>query len=215
MVFLHSFNVRLATHHVKLGISAEEVATMQSNTDNFVYLVNLSRRVQDTRDAFSRFKDTALYGDMNEPTPPIPVFPSVAPPETISPGIIPYLKMIIRKMKSSLNWTQQLAEEFGLWTDHPSPNPASIVPLLSGSALPMGEVGIKFRKYRREGIHLEQRLKGEQTWTSRGNFTRSPIVIAPGGKNGDPAAFEFRARFTEDDKPVGNFSTVMSIVTTP
>lgn len=215
MIFLHVFNAKLAIHHVALGISAEEVAQMQLNTDNFVYLVNLSRQVQDTRDAFARFKDTALYGDLNEPTPHIPVFPTVAPPETISTGIVTYLKMIIRKMKSSGKWTRQLAEEFGLWTDDPSPNPASITPVLSGWALPMGEVAIKFLKYRREGIRLEQRMRGEQTWTSLGNFTKSPIILGPGGKNGDPIAFEFRARFTENDKPVGNFSSVMTVITTP
>ncbi len=213
--FFVNFQEKLVTYGPSLGISPTEIAMMANHVANLTFLINVNQQVADTREAFTDFKQTMLYGDVDGATPPTPAFPAINLPEAGEPGIITYAKLLIRKMKSTTKYTNQMAEEFGLWSDHPSPDPESNMPVLTATALPLGELEVRYRKNGRQGIQLEWRFKGESEWKNLGRWTTSPIKFTPPSETGQPQIVEFRARYTEKDSPVGNFSAVITVVTTP
>ncbi len=215
VIFLPNFIDKLNQFGSLLGITPAEIAQMEAHVANLTYLVTITKNVQDTREAFTDFKTTIINGDLNEPDPQVPVFPSINLPEAMGVGVVPYTRHIAQRLKSSIKWTEQLAEEFGLWTDNPSPDPESNLPVLSGSALPTGDVEIKFRKHGRQGIILEMRKRGEETWTNMGLKVTSPTIISPKYDTNEPQVLEFRCRYAEKDQPVGPYSQILTVVTTP
>jgi hypothetical protein len=93
---------------------------------------------------------------------------------------------------------------------------ATAKPTLKIKALANSIIEIGFVKGESDGIELELQRGSDTSWTRIGKFIKTPAeddtpTIAPN----TPEVRRYRGRFLEGNKPVGQFSDIVSVVTTP
>jgi hypothetical protein len=213
-LFLKNRVVKMPIYQAALGVTAAEVTKLNDGAQNFEYLMNLANQISDTKEAFTNFKNTMYYGEQAA-QPAIPIFPIVAMPNTGQQGIVTFAKALIKRIKTSSGYTEQIGEDLGLIVvGGDSLSPAEIVPELKLRAIEDGVVEIKFSKDGLDAMKIDWKPKGEETWQLAGVYTSSP-ALHNGSNGGNPQAREYRGRLLKKNEPVSQYSAIYSVVTTP
>ncbi len=203
----------LVDHASALSITSAEVATLDADVAITEYIANFTLRLADRKMAYSAYASTMMNSD-HAGTPPLPVFDSFNLPESGVAGVFPRLRRLVKKIKSSANYTLQIAEDLGLVILSPVPEPAPMFkPVVTASALVDDEISVKFKKGRFSGAELQWRLQGQSQWTSSGNFYSSPIKIKSPIDDGAAGVVELRIRMVKGNLPVTNYSQIERVVT--
>ncbi len=212
---LEQLNLTVPAHQAELGLSAGDLVRLNAAAVNFAYLRNMADIVEDAKQAFTTYKRNIMNGPETGNFEP-PVFTAIVMPELAEPGIIPWTRNLIQRIKNSTGFTQELGEEFGLLEQVPDPfNPGDIVPELKLKALIDGKVEIKFSKQGLAAMKVFRRKKGESAWADAGTYTNSPGIDPATAPGGEPEAFEYRGILLDKNEPVTQYSPVYTIVTNP
>lgn len=215
-VFMQNLVVKLPALQPTLDLTALDITLLQESAANFNYLVNIAQTVSDTKEAFTDFKQEVFYGELySEPVPP--TFPVITPPETVSGGIVPWLKGLLKRIKAAPGYTEQIGEELGLIVDDPAALvPGDITPELTLISLDNGDIEIKFKKFGLPAIRVDWRRKGETDWNLAGVYTSSPAIHShPSDPPGDAESREYRGVLMQKNTPVSKFSDISVIATNP
>jgi hypothetical protein len=133
--------------------------------------------------------------------------------ELLSENQIKIIRRLIKKMKSSPNYTIALGAQLGIVGSAISFDETELKPLLK-LKLDAGQVRISFGKKSMAGICIYSRTRGAGTWQKIAQVNHSPFFDTRSLNEADqPEAREYRAFFHNGYKEVGQESDVASILT--
>lgn len=149
----------------------------------------------------------------------IPVAPPLGTlPTTVAPGIVPRLQQLIRRIKVAPNYTEAIGQALDIIDseDKPSNDEEHAKPTLKGTAQPSSEVRIDFNKGKSDGVWIESRRGSSPQWELLGFDAFSPYTDSrPPLEAGKAEVREYRARYIKHDEPIGEWSDIISVSTTP
>ncbi|MGI8924355.1 MAG: hypothetical protein ACR2HJ_10020 [Fimbriimonadales bacterium] len=87
---------------------------------------------------------------------------------------------------------------------------------LKAAAGPNSEVAVGFSKQNYDGIQIESQRGGETGWTVLGNDAFAPYIdTRPPLVAGQSEVRKYRARYLDGDTPIGDWSDIVQVSTTP
>lgn len=209
----------LTAFAVILGILPAEVTRISDDADNYGYMITAAALVEESRDAFYAYKGIIIDAAPGTPAPGVPVLPVIAMPAAVTPGIVPNLRLTIKRIKASAGFNDVIGEALGLLesgTGEIPGGPESLTASLTVAAKPSGRVEIAFSKQGQSGMRAEFKRKSETVWGLAGDYTKSPANhIAPSVPPDEPESRQYRGILMSNNEPVGNYSPIYTVVTTP
>jgi hypothetical protein len=133
--------------------------------------------------------------------------------ELLQDNQVKIIRRLIKKMKSSANYTIALGAQLGIVGSLVAFDETGLKPVLK-LRLDAGQVRISFSKQNMRGICIYSRKRGELTWQKLAQVNFSPFLDTRSLNEADkPEAREYRAFFHNGYKEVGLESDVASILT--
>lgn len=217
IALMQNIVAKLPTYESVLGLTTTEVTQQAHDSENYEYLINLSQQVTDSKDAFFAFKELVVDGEITTVIPPNPTFPTINPPRDATPGIIRRLRLLIKRIKASTGFTDQIGEDLGLLENVPNAIvPQDIVPELKLKALTNSRIEISFSKKGFDAMRVEYQRKNDTGWQLAGVFTSSPALHEQAPEvPGEPESRVYRGVLMEKNVAVTQYSPTYTIVTTP
>ncbi len=216
-LLLQNFVAKLPGYAIALGLTPTEVTTQADDAQNFDYLITVAQQVTDSKDSFFAFKDLVIDGEISTIQPPPPIFPTISMPQHPFPGIIKRFRLLVKRIKASTGYTEQIGEDLGLLENVPnSIVPQDIVPEMKLKALTGSRVEISFSKKGFDAMRVEYQRKNDTGWQLAGVFTSSPATHElPPELAGEPESRSYRGVLMEKNVAVTQYSPTYTIVTTP
>lgn len=216
VVWLNNFATSYATHAATLGLAPETAEALTRDAAMFQYLVgDLIPTYQAAVQARTAYKNLLKEGPVDAAPPPVPAAPVTgAHPPAVPPGIMPRVRNLIARIKSSPGYNESIGRDLGIAGEGtPGPSGPS-KPTPRASAVTDGTVVIAFNKAGFDGVVIESRRSGETGWTRLGTDNYSPYTDGrPPLVAGRPEVREYRLRFLDRDEPVGEWSDIIAIST--
>src|SRR5690606_18446683 len=149
------------------------------------------------------------------PTPESPSFTSVSLPAASGGGIQEFMRQIVRRVKAAPGYTPQIGEALGLESpDNVAPDLETISTTLRVSALPDGVMKLRYFKKGMDGARIEYKKPLESNWTRLGDYKAAEVQYQLSGDlAAQPEKLLYRVRLLKNDQMVGNYSSVVSVVT--
>lgn len=138
-------------------------------------------------------------------------------PADVGAGIYERLDNLVKRIRLSPNYNEEEGALLGIVPVSPSgPVPEEVPPKIKAAAYPGSQVQIKFVKGDSNGVAIETKLDNSDTWINVGNFSNSPVFLnIPTNPENLPRAVQLRARYLEQNTPVGQYSDIVSLATLP
>lgn len=206
--WLSNFASKFAESATSLGFTAADVTALNNDSAMFSYLVSLVETYTTAKEQRVKYRDLIKNGPIGTPGGAMPVVPTVIPaPALVPPGILPRVKLLVARIKTSPTYTEAIGKGMGIIgaeqiADYTEVKP-SIKLLMKG-----GRVEVQWIKGDSDGIRIEVD-RGTGTWTFLATDTvphytdTAPITAA--------ATWKYRAMYFVADEPVGLWSDVVSI----
>jgi hypothetical protein len=220
VIWYKNFAQKFAAHAPALGFTAADVSAVQADGAMLDFLISdLLPTYQAALQARTSYKNLIKDGPLGTQGGDPPAAPSLGTaPATVAPGVVPRLRQLIKRIKSAPNYTQSIGQDLDI-TGAEGNAPGDVEkakPAAKGFALPGSQVRIEFKKSGFDGVFIECRRKGETDWTKLGIDLFSPFIDArPPLEAGVPEVREYRLRFLLRDEAVGEWSDIISVITTP
>lgn len=221
MVWLNNFAASFAARADALGFTEAEVAQVRADAAMLSYLVgDLVPTYKAALSTRTTYKALIMNGPLGETGGPPPAAPAVnAPPATVAPGIVPRLRRLVQRIQVAPAYTEAVGSELGITgaeASGPSAPASTAKPKVTATALAGGRVRVEFNKAGFDGVQVESRRAGETAWQALGTDNFSPYTDErPSLEPGKPEVREYRLRFVERDEPVGDWSDIVPVTTTP
>lgn len=214
-LYLENLFEKMPEYQVPLSISVADMNRLNNAATNFDYLRNMANQVNDAKESFSEFKKTMIYGP-EDASLTMPLFPEITLPGATEPGILPWLRGFVKRIKANPNYTTQIGENLGFIVDNPDPfNPGEIIPELKIKVMSDDQIEIKFSKQGLDALRVDWRPAGTEDWLSAGVFTSSPAIYQHNSPGKNPQAIELRGRLLQKNNPVSQYSPIYQVVTNP
>lgn len=212
---LQLMKLNLPTHTAALGVSAGEVSQTERDADTVGYLIPYTSAVNAFKEEAFSFKDLIIDGELNAPTPALPVLnvPD-ASAITFTVGIVKRLRLLIRKIKASPNYNESIGRDLGIVRDSEGISPEMLKPTLKVTTMIDDKVRVEFNKQGQTAVRIQLK-RGGGNFETVGDPTTSPFVDHTASTGGNPEKREYRAVYLEKNEPVGQYSDIASVVTTP
>jgi hypothetical protein len=216
MAWTKNFASALVGVQVTLGITMSELEAVQNFADNLEYLLDFNTSFKQQRDSFYVFKREMIFGAQG-PMPEAPSFTSVSMPGPGQKGGVEMLRVLVRRIRASAGYTQQIGELLGIEKPTPPPpDPMLITPTISAVPMPDGKVQFKCSKMGMDAVRVEYKLPNVEGWNVAGEFTTAKTVASlPDNLKAQPERVLYRARLLKKNEPVGQYSSVISVITNP
>ncbi len=215
-----NFNNKMIASGADHGFSSDEIHRVSDDYSVLHSLVQGSETMRVNSSEYTAYKKIILYGGANDLAPGFPILnvPVIPPFATsIAAGIIKRVRAMVARLKASPNYNEAVGQDFQvIGTSQALFSLDTAKPLLKIKPLPNSLVEIGFVKGESDGLELELQRGIETTWTRVGKFIKTlgeddtPLITA-----NTPEVRRYRGRFPQGNKPIGNFSDIVSIVTTP
>lgn len=216
--WFNNFATQFAALMAHLGFVAADVTAVENDNDVVQYGFEEGQNADNYADAVRSYRKQITEGDIGDPTPVWPAAPNILDPPIVPTGIFERLDNLVKRIRVAPNYTNDDGLLLGI-VGTASPGQESLEnesPTLKAKAVPGNVVQVDFIRGKSDGIAVETQIDNSIDWTSAGSFFKSPAELPiPAGPNNLPRAVRLRARFLDGNKPVGNFSDTVNVVTTP
>jgi len=215
VVWFNDHAAGVTTHGATVGLSAGEITQATTDAATVSHGVNGRSLYNSKAQEFTAYKDILLYAPINTPLPGTPAVPAVG---TLGLGALTACVARARaraeRMKAHPNYTQAIGEDCRIVSRAEPPPPTQ--PTLQAQVLTGFQVGILFAMLGHAQIEIVTRRAGETEWTLLTFDTNSPYLDARAPLvAGQPEVREYRARFRDNDIPVGDWSDIVSATAQP
>lgn len=212
------FSPNLPSVAAAVEVSAAKVARVTNDAAAFNYLIERNNLVRVYKESESKAKERAFEGNVDEPAPQLPKLnlPDLPAGVTINAGIEKYASNLVRQILDNQNCTPEIEALLGI--ELPDEKDGDEV------------LRTDIREIRAElgAIILKASLKGKKAYrvfclrgtsgifeaigdSSQSEFTDDrPNLVA-----GQPEKRQYKVVLLENNKPVGEFSAIETIVTQP
>jgi hypothetical protein len=212
-----TFASQLANVGPSFGISPAEIDAIANDAAALQWMAQNKIAVEAYRSAAISYRKHMSERNAAAQASEYPQPPEPPPPGLIVPGIFARIDAVVRRVRVANGYSESVGALLNiipvkpaeLVVDDAKPNP-------SLSVLPWNVLVITFVRGGFDGIEIQMKIDKDPAWSNAGRFYRSPINInVPAGPNNLPRAVEIRARYLRGNDPVGQYSDVDTISTTP
>ncbi len=213
-----NFMPKITGYQTALDLTAAEIAVALGDGAMFIHLVTQRvSAVTTAAQAQRTYKNLIANGPIGTPTGAPPALPTLsAAPTTVPAGIWPRTRALVQRIKSAANYTEAIGTDLWIIGTDEEIDPTTAKPTFTATALPSGEVRLKWVKGAFDGVVIEGRAPGSATWTALGIDHFSPFVdTRDNATAGQPEVREYRLRYLLKDDQVGEWSDVVSVTTKP
>ncbi len=213
-----NFTVQFAIIATILGFSPAEVTAVQADNNLMQFLRNAANQMDAVIAAARQFRKVITEGNIGQVTPNWPAqfagSPADPPPDT---GVFERLDDLVRRIRVAPNYTPETGALLGIIPSKPDPIvPTEVKPEPSIIAEPGNKVIVKFSRGQMDGLDVEVQLDNSGTWDNYGKYPKSPAELTiPENPQGLPRYVQVRSRYLQGNQPVGQYSDVDAISTTP
>ena len=219
--WFENWAAKMDDHGAEHGFSAAEIQQAQDDAILVRNIVSAWQAIQAYRSEFSNFKNLILDGAKDAPMPAYPQFVVPFAPASagrLLPGVVKRTKSCVRRLRESIAYNEAVGADFRVLPPRSlriAPNEAK--PALRPQVLTSSQIEAAFKKNGFDGIELEvQRGSNANLWTPVGRFYTSPAEDpTPPSAVELPEIRRYRARYLKRNKPVGEYSDIVSIITKP
>ena len=130
---------------------------------------------------------------------------------------MPRLRNLVNRIRLAPGYTEDIGKDLGIADEGSTSAPDTTAkPTVKATAETGGHVRIEFNKRGFEGVWIEGRRKADADWAFLGIDLHSPFMdTRPPIQPNAPEVREYRLRYYDNDQPVGEWSDIKSVVTTP
>jgi hypothetical protein len=199
-----------------LGFSPAEVAAVQADNDMVQFLNTKVAAFKNYVTAVQLFQQHVTLGRNDGMTPDFPVTPSFTVPPLTPAGIFERLERTVRRVRVAHAYSDDIGVLLGIIPSKPARLiEDEVVPSLKAAGMPTNVIEIRFTRGRMTAVDVWTKVDKSAEWTHAGIFTNSPAVIKVPDNDGQPRAVQIRARYVLGNDPVGQYSNIVNVVTTP
>ncbi len=214
---LQLWKERVVIYAATFGLSSSQI--IQLNVDAVVYnhLLTAKSYLNEDVSEFFTYLDNITVGDPNLPASPYPTITLYALPDfegEIRPGIVIRNTELYNFFKKHPNRTAEILADLGITESSSSSISLDLLkPSISGTAMPDDKVALTFNKQGQSAVRFQMRRGGD--WTTSGDPTSSPFIDATKSLDDKPEKREYRSIYLVKNQPVGQYSDIITIYTTP
>jgi hypothetical protein len=216
VVWYINFAAKLATHGALVGVSAGEITLAGTYSTMLQRVVN-GRQVKKTdAEEWTAYKDLIIYGSHTAPEPTEPTSGTITPaaPDPIPVGVIEWTRMLVERIKNHTGFTAAIGEDLGIIS--PPAGAVPTEPTISAAAETDFAVRISFAMEGFPMLEIQSKRGSESDFSVLAFDTSSPYVDTRAPLvAGTPEVRQYRARFIQDDAPVGGWSLTVSATAGP
>ena len=214
-----NFEENFPTLGADLGFSGDEITGLVNDSAMLRYAILNGQ----TAAAFSKtctgFKNAMLGGvGDNVESPKVPVYNEInAPKNLVAAGVLERLSKALQRAKLGSKFNQSVAEQLLIAA------PISVAavsndakPTASGTSMTGSIVRIDWTKRKFDGVFIDSQRGDETAWTRLDFDMRSPYEdTRPPTATGKPEERRYRLIYFTDNKEVGNWSDIITVITLP
>lgn len=217
--WMTNFVAKLTVHAATISVTAAELSAVQADMEFLTYLQrDLLPLYRAKAQEVTAYKDLIRNGPLGAPAGTLPTAPTTPKtPTLVPPGVMPRLASLVQRIKNAPGYNPAIGADLGIL-----PAAARTVavddskPAFTALALPGSQVRLDWVKGKLDGVRIESRRGGESEWTRLDDDRFSPytdirLPLAPGQSE----TRSYRLRYLKKDEPVGSFSDVATVLTTP
>lgn len=215
---LQIWRVKVDDHSARYNLTVDQTNQIKDDAVLYNHLIAAGNQLETDREEFYSYKNNAFKGNVKAdaadyPAISLPALP--APLGSYMQGIEKRNTELYNYFKKHPNRTEQSLSDLGITetTKTPIP-PEELKPKLSGSAMPDDKVELPFNKQGEAKCRIQMR-RGGGDWNTIGEPDFSPFVDETPSIGGIPERREYRAIYMRKNKPYGQYSDIIVIVTTP
>ena len=215
-LYLNNVAIKIPDYQVTLNYTLAEIEAVQQDAANYAYLLTLSNQLKQAVDVYYEFKRQMFEG-AEGPMPDIPGFPGISMPGAGMAGIVTRAKLFKRNTMTRPGYTVLIGEALGMEKPvTPPPDPMLITPVLSATPIPDGKIQFKCSKMGMDAVRVEYKLPNVEGWHPGGDFTTAKTVTSlPETLKVNPEKVLYRARLLKKNEPIGQYSSVITVITNP
>jgi hypothetical protein len=212
VIWLNNFAAKLQNHAATLGISQEQITSVQNDAQMISYIVNEVNRFKNGLGERVGYKDMLVYGNGSEPPAPAPVYQNTSPPAVVPFGVIARVSRMVRHIKSSENYNDAIGNDLGVIGSESDENTADMKPLLN-VRLHAGKPVIEWKKGQADSIDIYVNRGDGRGYIYLAN-DMSPhytdeFALPPDTKMGE---WKYKGIYRIRDEQVGTFSDEVSVI---
>ncbi len=216
--WFNNFSTEFPAVSVALSFTVEEQDAILTEANWVVYACRMSADASSLSQAWTDWRDRLL----DEPAAPeagstpstsAPAAPAGLPP---APGILSRFRAYIRRIKAAPNYTSSIGESLRLVASASPVDDATAKPDLTAEPLANFKAKVRLPKRGFPGLIVQARREGEAEWTDFGVKTSAVFVDErPTVQPGKPEVVNYRAIYSRNDQPVGQWSDVVTVTKQP
>lgn len=209
-----NFALKFAEFETDLGFTAADVTSVNNDSLVVNWLLDADEAFEANIEGFRKFRDETLYSEKGDSAPSDPVTVLPVQPATLTTAIIERLVNLVERIQLSDKYTDEIGAQLGILTTKPEQiAPENWKPEIKARAAAGGKIENSFVRGESDGILYETQIGAETVWTEKARFFKSPGTINISGDQ--PQTVRLRARYLIKDAPVGQYSDIVQIVSTP
>lgn len=215
--WMQNFTTQFTPMAVPLGFLPAVVTALAADNEDMQFCAMATVEIDAFSKAFRQYRDILTAGGIGDPTPSYPLNPTLNPPAQVNTGIYERLDDLVKRIRVAPAYTDEVGALLGILP--PPPNgfaPETVQPSLKATAMPGSVVEVKFVRGNMTAVALETKLDNSDTWSDAGKFYKSPAeLVIPVNTQNLPRSVQVRARFVDGNKPIGQFSDIVTTATQP
>lgn len=213
-----NFMSKIDGYQTALDLTDAEIAVALADGAMFIHLATQRvPAVTTAAQAQNNYKKLIANGPVGTPTGAPPALPTLsAAPATVPAGIWPRTRTFVQRIKRAANYTEAIGTDLWIIGTDDGTDPNTAKPTFTATALPDGDVRLKWVKGAFDGVVIEGRAPGSATWIALGIDHFSPFIdTRDNATPGQPEVREYRMRYLLKDDQIGEWSDVVSVTTKP
>lgn len=215
---LQIWHEKMPDNQIRYTLTAAQLAQILDDALVYNHMIKARALLDVEVKEFFTYKKNIMEGDPNATVGDYPTIELLSLPVLTNPpkpGIVARNKEIYNYLKSHPNRTAESLADLGISdSDGDSISPADLKPPIKPQALIDDRVEIAFKKLGQAAIRM-QRETGDDKWTNVGDATSSPFIDETPSPDGKPEKRRYRAIYLAKNQPVGQYSDIVTVVTTP
>lgn len=202
----------VATHGATVGLTAGEITQAADDALTVAHAVNGRSLYESKKQEFTEYKEILLYAPLGTGLPGTPVAPTVGIlPLAALPACVARARQRAGQIKASPAYTTAIGEDCRIIAPAGETG-GTPKPVLRAAPETDFTVRLTFAMYGHDQLEIQSQRAAETVWTVIGYDTNSPYVDARAPLvAGQPESRRYRARYRDDDEPVGEWSDIVEV----
>ena len=205
----------VSTHGASVGLSPGDITQAAADAGTVAHAVNGRSLYESKKQEFTAYKDILLYAPLNAPLPATPAAPVVgALPVGALAACVARARQRAERIKAHPAYTTAIGEDCRIVA--PAGPPPATQPTLKAKEQTGFAVLLTFAMLGHDQIEIQCKRGNEADFTFVSYDTNSPYLDArPPLVAGQPEVRQYRARWRDDDLPVGDWSDIVQVTARP